>query len=55
VDKQWSAAAATVLWAQVSVDLVETATRKLDALLSHDVLSNIRDITITTESGNLSS
>jgi hypothetical protein len=55
VDKQWSAAAATVLWAQVSVDLVETATRKFDALLSHDVLSNIRDITITTESENLSS
>ncbi|KAJ4335112.1 hypothetical protein N0V87_006388 [Didymella glomerata] len=54
VDKQWSAAAATVLWAQVSVDLVETATRKFDALLSHDVLSNIRDITITTESENLS-
>ncbi|KAF3033474.1 hypothetical protein E8E12_000296 [Didymella heteroderae] len=55
VNKQWSAVAATVLWSHVRIDLIEKATRKFDALLSPDILSNIIEIMITTKSKGLSS
>lgn len=53
VNKQWSALAATVLWARVSIDLNETGNRKMGYLINSsfcEVLHNLKDLTITTRS-----
>ncbi|XPS67772.1 hypothetical protein M3J09_000070 [Ascochyta lentis] len=57
VNKQWSAAAATILWSDLTLDLVETGHRKLDALLDSEsggVLDSVKKLSISTGQSGLS-
>lgn len=56
VNKQWSALAATVLWANVSIDLNEDNKRKIDHIVNSNpcgILDNLKELNISTALANL--
>lgn len=56
VNKQWSALAATVLWAEVSIDLNEDNKRKIDHIVNSNpcgILDNLKELNISTALADL--
>lgn len=51
VDKQWSASTASILWRDLTIDLIDKGPRKLEAIINSDpngILDNIKTLKIST-------